>query len=221
MRLSLRVRTLFAVVVLALLAAACGDDDSSGGDAESPAPDSQASTTTETPEPGGIITMGTYTEPSGLDPVVAQGGGTSGNSEMAAIYGTLMRYDAETDTYEPYMAESLEPNDDFTEWTLKLRPGVTFTDGTPYNAEAVVFGMKRHTQHGSTLASQVAIIDEYTVVDDLTVTFKLKGPWPGFPYVLSNTPGMIPSMAAIQAACPDPATPARECTFNRSPVGAG
>jgi peptide/nickel transport system substrate-binding protein len=165
--------------------------------------------------------MGVYTETSGLDPVVPQGGGTSGNHEMSAIYGTLMRYNNDTRQYEPYMAESLTPNADSTEWTLKLRPDVKFSDGTPYNADAVVFGIKRHTQYGSTLAGQVSNIAEYTVVDPLTVKFKLKSPWPGFPYVLSNTPGMIPSMEAIKAACPDLTKPARECGFNNKPVGAG
>ena len=39
--------------------------------------------------------MGVFAEPSGLDPVVAQGGGTGGNHEMGAIYDTLMRIDPE------------------------------------------------------------------------------------------------------------------------------
>lgn len=220
MRVSPRLRALFACVLLALFAAACGDDDSSSSEPDPSTPQSQDETT-EAPKSGGVITMGTYSEPSGLDPVVAQGGGTSGNSEMAAIYGTLMRYDAESQTYEPYMAESLEPNDDYTEWTLKLRPGVTFSDGTPYDAEAVVFGLKRHIQHGSSVASLVANIAEYEVVDETTVKFTLQSSWPNFPYILANSPGMIPSMAAVQAACPDPEAPARECDFNLKPVGAG
>src|SRR5690606_15495350 len=127
----------------------------------------------------------------------------------------------DADEYVPSMAESLEANDDSTVFTLKLRDGVTFTDGSPYNAEAVIFSMKRHTQYASSIAGQVSIISEYTAVDPLTVEFTLKDSWPGFAYILSNTPGMITSMQAVQTACPDPAKPARECSFSNNPVGAG
>ena len=37
----------------------------------------------------------------------------------------------------PFLAESITPNDDYTEWTIKVREGITFTDGTPLNADAV------------------------------------------------------------------------------------
>jgi peptide/nickel transport system substrate-binding protein len=112
MRVTRHVKIVLFVVLAALFAAGCGDDGESGSDdagstttAEQGGGD--ATTTTEAPTPGGVITMGTYTEPSGLDPVVAQGGGTSGNHEMSAIYGTLMRYDRESGEYVPSMAESL------------------------------------------------------------------------------------------------------------------
>src|SRR5690606_21909609 len=185
--------------------------------------DTTAPETTEAagePKPGGVISMGMYTETRGLDPVVSQGGGTGGLTEMAAIYGTLMRYNPDTREYEPYMAESLEPNADFTEWTLKLRPDVKFSDGTPYDAEAVVFGMKRHVEKGSTMAGLMSAITNYEIVDPLTIKLTLAEPWAGFPYVLANAGGLIPSKAAVEAACTDPAQPARDCSFNLNPVGA-
>ena len=43
----------------------------------------------------------------------------------------------------PRLATEWKPNADSTEWTLKLRQGVKFTDGTPFNADAVVFNFKR------------------------------------------------------------------------------
>ena len=219
MHLSRRTRAVVLFVLVALVAAACGGDDSSSSGDDGG--DSTESTTSLTPKDGGIVTMGTYIEPSGLDPVVAQGGGTGGNHEMGALYGTLMELNRETGEYEGSMAESLVGNADATEFTLKLRPNVTFSDGSPYDAEAVVFGMKRHTQYGSATSGQVAIISEYTVVDPLTVKFTLKSPWPDFGYLLANTAGMIPSRKAIETACPDLTKPARECSFNANPVGAG
>jgi peptide/nickel transport system substrate-binding protein len=213
-----------ALLVVALVAGACGDDGgSSGGDAGSPSSTTgaAASTTTLAPKVGGALTMAVYSEPSGLDPVVPQGGGTGGNHELGAIYDTLMRYDPDAKTYVPQLAEALTANADSTEWTLKLRAGVKFSDGTDFDADAVVFGMKRHTQYGSTLAGQVASIKDYAVVDKTTVKFTLTSSWPGFAYVLSNTPGMIPSPSAVKAACPDLTKPARDCTFNTKPIGAG
>src|SRR5690606_32617577 len=66
---------------------------------------------------------------------------------------------------------------------------------------------------------------EYEVVDELTVRFTLTGPYSNFPYVLSFTPGMIPSPTAVRQACkigqPDEIKIARDCPYNTNPVGAG
>ena len=188
-------RVLIALVVaIALVAAACGDDngDASTNSTTTGGPGVTAATTTAAPKTGGTVTMGVYIEPAGLDPVVAQGGGTGGNHEMGAIYDTLMRIDPATKAFVPQLAESLTPNADGSEFTLKLRPNVKFSDGTDYDADAVVFGIKRHTQYGSALAGLVSAIKEYTVVDKLTVKFTLTTPWPSFPYLLAHSPGMIP-----------------------------
>ena len=40
------------------------------------------------------------------------------------------------------LAESITPNDDYTQWTIKVRPGITFTDGTPLNAAAVIYNLQ-------------------------------------------------------------------------------
>ena len=223
MRIRRRARFIALAVVVGLLATACGDDGDEGSSTSTTVGSGASTTpaTTVAPKTGGTVTMGVYIEPSGLDPVVAQGGGTGGNHEMGAIYDTLMRIDPTTKTFVPQLAESITPNADGSEFTLKLRPNVKFSDGTDYDADAVVFGLKRHVQYGSAFAGQVASVKEYTVVDKLTVKFTLTAPWPNFPYVLSNAPGMIPSPTAIKAACPDLTKAARECSFAQKPVGAG
>lgn len=208
---------------MSLLATACGDD---GGDSASEGTGGDGATTSSLePKQGGSITMGMFSETAGLDPVVTFGGGATGTTEVGAVYDTLMRYDTDTSEYVPHLAASLESNDDKTSWTLKLRPDVKFTDGTPLDAEAVVFGMKRHVQYGSRASALVAQVDEFVVVDSTTVRFDLKAPYANFPYVLSFTPGMIPSPTAIKEQCkigqPDEVKSARECTFNTDPVGAG
>ena len=81
-----------------------------------------------------MLSFAAYSQIAGLDPLVALGNGTSGAIQMAAVYDTLMRYDLESKTYKPQLAESLTGNADSTEWTLKLRANVKFTDGTAYDA---------------------------------------------------------------------------------------
>jgi peptide/nickel transport system substrate-binding protein len=220
-------RALVLITVISLAAAACGD--SSGDEAatttaggSSPTTTAAATTTTLTPKTGGGITMGMYSETAGLDPVVSNGGGTTGNTELMAIYDTIMRYDTTTGKYEPQTAESLSANADNTEWTLKLKSGIKFTDGTDYDADAVVYGLKRHVTFGGRSSSLVANIKTYTVVDKLTIKFTMTAPWGNFPYLLSYMPGMIPSPTAIKAACgPNEETKPKDCAFNLKPVGAG
>ncbi len=64
----------------------------------------------------------------------------SGIQVVAAIYDTLTVPDADGEGV-PYLAESVEPNADLTEWTIKLREGVTFHDGTPLDAAALKANM--------------------------------------------------------------------------------
>jgi peptide/nickel transport system substrate-binding protein len=217
-----RHRFIALVVSIVLVAAACGDDgDDSSATSTTSGSGSTVPATTAAPKTGGQVTMGVFAEPSGLDPVVAQGGGTGGNHEMAAIYDTLMRIDPVSKAFVPQLAESITPNADGSEFTLKLRAGVKFSDGTDYDAEAVVFGLKRHVQYGSALAGLVSSIKDYVAVDKLTVKLTLTSPWPNFPYILAHAPGMIPSPTAIKAACVDLTKPARECPYASKPVGAG
>jgi len=64
----------------------------------------------------------------------------SGIQVVAAIYDTLTVPNAQGEGV-PYLAESVEPNADLTEWTIKLREGVTFHDGTPLDAAALKANM--------------------------------------------------------------------------------
>src|SRR5699024_11205337 len=111
------------------------------------------------PRSGGTLDYATYNSVSSLDPADRQDGGATGGSEMAAIYDLLMRYDPTTDdptagdgagTYVPQLAESLTSNNDDTVWTLTLRDGVTFSDGAPVDADAVVWSIDHYLQKRGT-----------------------------------------------------------------------
>ena len=194
-------RLLVPVFAFALIATACGDDDE-GGSTSSTSSANVATTpsTTLAPQKGGILNAGQFTGIQGLDPVKLAGAGSVGAIELSAIYDTLMRYNPETKKYEGRTAQSLEPNADFTVWTLKLKPGIKFTDGTAYDAAAVKFVLDRQAKEGNAnpRGQLTQFVDTMTVVDATTVTFKLKLGWVGFPYVLSGANGMIYSPTAFQ-----------------------
>ena len=196
-------RLLALSCVFAIGAIGCGDDGDADGQAVDAPSTTTATTTTTSPVRGGSITVAIVSEVAGLDPIVLGGSSSSGGIEGAAIYDTIIRYNPETKQYEGRTAASLDPNADFTEWTLKLKPGVRFGDGTPYDADAVKFNLDRHTASTSRSGSRAAILEfvqSITVVDPLTVRFTLKKGWSAFPFILTQNAGMIASPTAIRAA---------------------
>jgi peptide/nickel transport system substrate-binding protein len=106
----------------------------------------------------------------------------------------------------------LTPNVDLSVWTLKLRPNIKFTDGTPYDAAAVVFNLKRQIDLKGRSLSLVSTMKSFETPDATTVVITLSGPDSTIPFALSSAPGMIASPTAIQA---------QGANFNINPVNAG
>ena len=99
------------VLALAMLAAACGGGgDDSGGAVTPPA-------TRAPPTPGGKVVYGLEAETTDGWCLPEAQLAISGIMVARSIYDTLTRPTADG-TYEPWLAESVEPNDDFTEWTI-------------------------------------------------------------------------------------------------------
>ena len=145
----------------------------------------------------------------------AAGHGAAGGIELAALYDTLMRWNPDTRKVEPRTAASMLPNVDSTQWTLKLRPGIKFSDGTDYDANTVKFNVERSLAPSSGSGVKPILqtfLASTTVVDPLTVTFTLKQPWTGFSFLFTGALGLVASPAAIQKAGDN---------FNTSPGDAG
>lgn len=137
-------------------------------------------------------------------------------------------------TVHPYLAESITPNADSTQWTIKVRSGISFTDGTPVNADAMIDNIQRSGLGLLLLAQLVDLAKvptaadptkkEYKIekVDDMTFTiFTGKDgdpaqplPWPGFDFYLTGQLGLIASPTWLKAVDADP-------TAATAPVGSG
>jgi peptide/nickel transport system substrate-binding protein len=90
---------------------------------------------------GGTMVFGAPGAPDNFDPFFAQDGETFRPARQ--IYDTLITYKLGTSELEPALATEWTPSADFTQWTFKLRQGVTFHDGTPFDAAAVCFNFDR------------------------------------------------------------------------------
>ena len=90
---------------------------------------------------GGTMVFGSPGAPDNFDPLFAQDGETFRPARQ--MYDTLITYKQGTSELEPGLATEWVSNPEGTEWTFTLREGVTFHDGTPFNAEAVCFNFNR------------------------------------------------------------------------------
>ena len=84
---------------------------------------------------GGSITVGLELDIPGFDPLKVGVYDTAAETAAAAIFDTLTTLDDKGEP-QPKLALSWTHSDDFKTWTFKLRPGVKFHDGTPFNARS-------------------------------------------------------------------------------------
>jgi peptide/nickel transport system substrate-binding protein len=138
-------RRLVAVATASvILVSACGSQEATTTPGASSAPSgSPAASPSPVIPTGGTITMRLGADITSWDPCVIQAAtvpGTMGDV-LNAVYGSLVYTDV-NGAVQPAMAESLTTDDAIT-WTFKLHDGVKFTDGSPYDAEAVKFNFDR------------------------------------------------------------------------------
>jgi peptide/nickel transport system substrate-binding protein len=180
--------------------------------AATPASAAAPATAAGTPAKGGTLTVGIYQEPPTLDPHVS-GSATAGRV-MRHIFDSLV-YQPEPGRFEPGLATSWETLDGGKTWTFKLRTGVTFHDGTPFNAQAVKFSFDRIVDPKTKSLSAIGQMGPYAsteVVDDSTVKVSFKRPHVSF---LNNV-----SSSNLAPVSPTAAVKLGD-DFGRSPIGTG
>lgn len=152
-------------------------------------------------------------ELGGYNPVA--GYGAAGDATM---YDGLVRLvgGEGMPTFEPALATAVPvPNEDASVWTATLRPGVTFSDGSTFDAQDVVATYEAILDPASASEARTSfeMISEVVAVDESTVEFRLAYPYA--PFLTKLLIGVVPAEAV--------ATPglAAESTLNTAPIGTG
>src|SRR5947199_9976040 len=121
------------------------------------------------------LRIGLAEDPDILDPTL--GRTYVGRIVFASFCDKLFDIDEKINIV-PQLALSHETSADGKEVTIKLRPGVKFHDGEPFDAEAAKFSIERHmTMPTSFRKPELASIDHVDVIDPLTIKLALKAPF--------------------------------------------
>lgn len=168
--------------------------------------------------PAGTLVYGSGGQPVNLEP----GNVTDGNSLIVQqqIYNRLLEFKPGTTELAPALATEWSSTPDGKTWTFKLRSGVKFHDGTPFDAAAVVFNVGRwwDPNHpngyrnagksyeiwqqifGGFKGTPNALIETVTAVDPMTVRFGLRRPFAAFPSAIATGYFGMASPTAVQKA---------------------
>ncbi len=193
------------------------DGDDSGGNVDESADGSDVASADDGADvqTGGELRIALQTEADTLNPT-----NTPLNRAptliATAIFDTLVVIDAEGQ-WQNNLSESWTPNDDFTSWDMTLREGITFSDGEPFNAAAVVATVDAFFSDPLTSLVFAPAFDAETpveLIDDLTVRFNASTPNAQLPTYFAEQIGMIGSPAWLAARNDDP-------SLDQMPIGAG
>ncbi|MEU8139451.1 ComEC/Rec2 family competence protein [Streptodolium elevatio] len=196
-----RLAAVAAAAAFALSATACGGGSDDGGSAGG------------TAQRGGSVTIPLPVESRGLDPFTASYTGSADSSRMAALYDFLVYLDPADGKVKPRVAESLIPDATGAVWTLKIKPNVNFSDGTPYDAAAVKANWDANNDPAMSSihrANMAGVTSE--VAGPLELRITLAKPNLNFDRTVANGLAHIASPTAFKA---DPKG------FPSKPVGAG
>ena len=108
------------------------------------------------------------------------------------------------------MAESAGTENDGRQWTIRLRAGLKFHDGTPVLARDCVASIRRWAGRDGFGQVLMSVTDELAAVDDRTLRFRLKRPFPLLPNALGKVPSYMPAIMPERLAAAEPTTQVTE-----------
>ncbi len=166
------------------------------------------------PKYGGTLTFGAETDFRGFDALKTNVLTICGSIANSTIHERLFDVDAEGNLV-PVLGLSATPSKNGKTWMIALRQGVSFHDGTPFNADAVVHNWARllNPKNKFRGRSSVAPIQSVEKVDDFTVRFNLSHIWLPFPKILTDTRTLTTYILSPKSV--------DEETQARAPVGTG
>jgi|SRR5215218_7880164 len=162
------------------------------------------------PKPGGSVTYGLEAETGGGWCPTSARLAISGVEVGAAVYDTLTVPNAKGKIV-PYLAKSVEGSPDYKTWTITLRDGITFHDGTPLDANAVVQNLEAY-RSSALIGAALKSVDTITATAPNVVTVTTTVPWVAFPWFL-YLDGRMLIVAPAQLADPE--------TCSRNLIGTG
>ena len=166
-------------------------------------------------KPGGSITVGQELDIPGFDPLKVGVYDTSTNTAAAAIFDTLTTLNDKGEP-APKLAVSWTHSDDYKTWTFKLRQGVKFHDGTPFNAQAFKenFDRQKDPANKCRCAFYITNVKEVLAPDEYTLVYNLTDP-------SVNLPAVITIQSQNNAVHSPTAWKTKGDDYNRNPVGTG
>jgi ABC-type transport system substrate-binding protein len=129
------------------------------------------------------------------------------------IYGTLTTLD-EDGQPQPGLAESWELDDEAGTFTIQLREGLEFSNGTPFDGETVAAGLN-YLKTGEQTGEGLVSMESAEAIDETTVQINLSGPGFSLPYNLAGREGMIPEPSTYDIDDPESGSAGTD------PIGAG
>lgn len=165
----------------------CGSKNGGSSDGSSGGSGSSASTE------GGTLKIGINAEHTHTMDLFTLTGATTDYFYSWPVYESLFKPNAEG-TVDPWLLEDYEMDKENMTYTFYVRQGVTFSDGTPLNAEAVKWNLDHYMEVGSKVESlMLYAIDSIEVVDEYTVQLNMNTWVSIIPYAFSREPGYMTS----------------------------
>ena len=180
----------------------------------------QAGQTTATPKQGGHLNVALATDQLTAYQINGQQGSWDAASYARgnAIYDPLFAVATDGVTLLPMLGLSCTANANFTKFTVVLRQGVKFHDGTDFNADSVVTNFKATMGLSGYPAGAaiVPILDTCVKIDEYTIAYNTQIPFSGVPaYLASSQISFIAAPASLQLVLP------AKNTYTGRPIGTG
>lgn len=170
-------------------------------DMSAPDPDYLMQAPEDSPKQGGILRTAWGANPTHFD--IHQGGGCAGCS---MIYDGLLMWDITNgySSFVPALATAWDVSEDATQYTFHLREGVSFHDGTAFNADDVVATFSRIIDPPDNISigglrEELEMVESVAAEDDMTVLFTLKRPTPFFLQILAGDNAVVYSDEELAA----------------------